>query len=127
MLGTYALSTGFYDAYYKKAQKVRNIIMQDFNNAFKDVDIILSPTTPTLPFELGKKTDEPLTMYLNDVYTVPANLAGLCGISIPVRNIDGLPVGMQMIADNMREDLLIQCADVLEEIINYKRNTVDGC
>ena len=126
MLGTFALSTGFYDAYNKKAPKVRNIIMQDFNNAFKDVDIILSPTTPTLPFELCKNTDEPLTMYLNDVYTVPANLAGLCGISIPVRNIDGLPVGMQMIADYMREDLLIQCADVLEDIINYKRNTVDG-
>lgn len=97
MLGTYVLSAGYYDAYYKKAMRVRTLIKQDFDAAYEKVDVIITPVSPTLPWKLGEKTSDPLKMYLSDIFTVTANLAGLCGLSVPVGFIDGLPVGMQIL------------------------------
>ena len=114
MIGTYVLSSGYYDAYYLKAQKVRRLIKEDFENVYKKVDYILTPSTPTTSFELGKKQD-PLTMYLNDIFTVPASLAGLPGISLPVGlDKSGLPIGIQLIANSFDEAGLISTARVLE-------------
>ncbi len=108
MLGTYVLSAGYYDAYYKKAQKVRRLIKNDFKKAFEKVDIILSPTTPTTAFKIGEKTEDPLQMYLGDIYTTSANLAGIPGINIPIgKDSKGLPIGMQLMADQFNEDLLL--------------------
>jgi aspartyl-tRNA(Asn)/glutamyl-tRNA(Gln) amidotransferase subunit A len=108
MLGTYVLSAGYYDAYYKKAQKVRRLIQEDFKKAFESVDIILAPTTPTTAFKIGEKTEDPLQMYLGDIYTTSANLAGIPGINIPISNDSkGLPIGMQLMADQFEEDLLL--------------------
>ena len=119
MIGTYVLSSGYYDAYYLKAQKVRRLIKEDFENVFKKVDYILTPSTPTTSFELGKKQD-PLTMYLNDIFTVPASLAGLPGISLPV-GLDklGLPIGIQLIANAFDEPGLISTAHVLEKSADF--------
>ena len=119
MIGTYVLSSGYYDAYYLKAQKVRRLIKEDFDNVFKKVDYILTPSTPTTSFELGKKQD-PLTMYLNDIFTVPASLAGLPGISLPV-GLDklGLPIGIQLIANAFDEPGLISTAHVLEKSADF--------
>jgi aspartyl-tRNA(Asn)/glutamyl-tRNA(Gln) amidotransferase subunit A len=103
MLGTYALSSGYYDAYYRKAQQVRTLICQDFERAFSDVDVIASPVSPTTAFKIGEKSADPLNMYLSDVYTLPASLAGLCGLSVPVTPTDAsatspsLPVGLQLL------------------------------
>ena len=119
MIGTYVLSSGYYDAYYLKAQKVRRLIKEDFENVFKKVDYILTPSTPTTSFELGKKQD-PLTMYLNDIFTVPASLAGLPGISLPVGlDKSGLPIGIQLIANAFDEPGLIRTAHVLEKSANF--------
>jgi aspartyl-tRNA(Asn)/glutamyl-tRNA(Gln) amidotransferase subunit A len=104
ILGAFVLSAGYYDAYYAKAQKVRSLIRQDFDDAFKDVDVILTPVTPTLPFKIGEKTDDPLQMYLSDIFTITLNLAGLPGISIPVKGREGkLPVGFQLVGKPWRE------------------------
>jgi aspartyl-tRNA(Asn)/glutamyl-tRNA(Gln) amidotransferase subunit A len=104
MLGTYVLSAGYYDAYYKKAQRVRRLIKQDFENAFKEVDFILTPTTPTTAFKLGEKTDDPLSMYLNDIYTTSSNLSGNPSMSIPIgKDSSGLPVGLQIIGKDFDE------------------------
>lgn len=110
MTGTYVLSAGYYDAYYLKAQKVRQLISQDFANAFRDVDVIAGPTTPTPAFALGAKTDDPITMYLNDIYTIGANLAGLPGISIPCGFVDELPVGLQLVGPHFAEARLLSAA-----------------
>ena len=116
MIGTYVLSSGYYDAYYLKAQKVRRLIKEDFENVYKKVDYILTPSTPTTSFELGKKQD-PLTMYLNDIFTVPASLAGLPGISLPIGlDNSGLPIGIQLIANSFDETGLISTARVLETV-----------
>jgi aspartyl-tRNA(Asn)/glutamyl-tRNA(Gln) amidotransferase subunit A len=116
MLGTYALSAGYYDAYYIKAQKVRTLIKQDFEKAFEQVDILVTPTTPTTAFKAGEKTSDPLSMYLSDLMTIPVNLAGLPGISIPCGFDDrGLPIGMQLIANVLREDLLLQASYAYEQ------------
>ena len=119
MIGTYVLSSGYYDAYYLKAQKVRRLIKEDFDNTFENVDFLLTPSTPSTAFELGQKQD-PLTMYLNDIFTVPASLAGLPGISIPV-GLDkaGLPVGIQLIANSFDEPNLISVAHALEKSANF--------
>jgi len=119
MIGTYVLSSGYYDAYYLKAQKVRRLIKEDFDNTFENVDFLLTPSTPSTAFELGQKQD-PLTMYLNDIFTVPASLAGLPGISIPV-GIDkaGLPVGIKLIANSFHEPNLISVAHALEKSANF--------
>ena len=99
MIGTYVLSAGYYDAYYLKAQKIRRLIRDDFANAFKKVDVILSPTSPTPAFKLGEKTNDPVSMYLSDIYTIAVNLAGLPGISIPAGFVNDLPIGMQLIGN----------------------------
>jgi len=108
MLGTYALSAGYYDAYYLKAQKVRSLIREDFDRAFQKVDLILTPTSPTPAFRIGEKINDPVKMYLSDIYTVPINLAGLPGINIPCGLTDGLPAGLQLIGPYLGEDLLFE-------------------
>ena len=110
MTGTYALSAGYYDAYYLQAQKVRQLISQDFKSAFADVDVIAGPTTPTPAFALGEKTDDPITMYLNDIYTIGANLAGLPGVSLPCGLVRGLPVGLHLVGPHFAEHTLLRCA-----------------
>ncbi len=114
MLGTYVLSAGFYDAYYRKAQQVRTLIRQDFEEAFKKVDVIVGPTTPSLAFPLGSKTDDPLQMYLEDIFTISCNLAGLPGISVPCGlSQDGLPIGFQIQGPVFREDLVFRVAGAI--------------
>ncbi len=109
MLGTYVLSSGYYDAYYKRAQKVRRLIKDDFNSAFEEVDFILSPTTPTLPFKLGEKSSDPLQMYLSDIFTTSSNLAGIPALNIPLGfSKDGLPIGAQLIANEFEEEKLLK-------------------
>jgi len=108
MLGTFTLSVGYYDAYYKKAMKVRTLILKDFEQAFKEVDAIIAPVSPTMPWKLGEKMNDPLAMYLSDVFAAPINLAGIPGLSIPIGFIDGLPVGMQILGPHFSEDLLFR-------------------
>lgn len=115
MLGTYVLSAGYYDAYYKKAMKVRTLLKRDFEEAFKKVDVMITPCSPTLPWKLGEKTDDPLAMYLSDIFTVHANLVGIPGLSVPVGFIDGLPVGMQILGPHFREDRLYQVGYAYEQ------------
>ena len=116
MLGTYALSAGYYDAYYLKAQKVRTLIKQDFENAFEKVDVLVCPTSPTTAFKAGEKTEDPLSMYLSDLMTIPVNLAGLPGLSVPCGfDEQGLPIGMQLIGKVLREDQLFQVAYAYEQ------------
>jgi aspartyl-tRNA(Asn)/glutamyl-tRNA(Gln) amidotransferase subunit A len=115
MLGTYALSSGYYDAYYLRAQKARTLIKQDFDQAFEQFDVILGPTAPTTAFPLGAKVDDPLTMYLNDIYTIPVNLAGIPAISIPCGLSDGLPVGLQLIGKAFDESTLLRVAHAYEQ------------
>jgi len=110
MTGTYVLSAGYYDAYYLQAQKVRQLIAEDFTKAFADVDVIAGPTSPTPAFRLGDKTDDPITMYLNDIYTIGANLAGLPGLSTPCGFVDGLPVGLHLVGPHFGEETLLRCA-----------------
>lgn len=119
MLGTYVLSAGYYDAYYGKAQKVRRLIKNDFTEAFKKVDVIASPTAPTTAFKLGENQDDPVQMYLNDIYTISANLAGICGASIPVGFDDkNLPVGLQFMADSFQEEKLFNASALVERNLN---------
>jgi len=116
LMGTYVLSAGYYDAYYLKAQKTRKLISNDFDNAFNTVDAIMTPTTPTTAFNIGKKFDDPVTMYLNDMLTVPVNMAGLPAISIPSGfDKDGLPMGLQLIGKRFGEDNLFSLASVIED------------
>jgi len=120
MLGTYVLSSGYYDAYYIKAQKVRTLIRNDYQRIFKDYDAVLSPTSPTVAFKFGEKTDDPLTMYLSDIMTIPVNLAGLPGISIPVGLSEGLPVGLQLTADVLQDNKLLQLAKGIEQLAAFE-------
>jgi aspartyl-tRNA(Asn)/glutamyl-tRNA(Gln) amidotransferase subunit A len=119
ILGTYALSSGYYDAYYGQAQKVRTLISRDFQNAFDEVDVLVSPTTPTTAFKLGEKVDDPLAMYLNDVATIPANLSGVPGLSLPsgLADEDGLPAGIQILAPAMADDRLYRVGGALEAML----------
>jgi aspartyl-tRNA(Asn)/glutamyl-tRNA(Gln) amidotransferase subunit A len=115
MLGTYVLSAGYYDAYYRKAQRVRRLIQQDFFSTFAQVDCILMPTTPTTAFRLGEKIDDPLAMYLSDIYTVSANLAGVPAISVPYgKDAQGLPIGVQFVGRQFDEATILRAADFLE-------------
>lgn len=117
MLGTYVLSAGYYDAYYAKAQKVRRLIKNDFSKAFEEVDVIVSPTTPTTAFGIGEKTDDPVQMYLNDIYTISANLAGICGINVPsATHSNGLPYGIQFMADTFQEAKLFNAGRLIERL-----------
>ena len=120
MIGTYALSAGYYDAYYGQAQKARTLITRDFERAFADVDVIATPTTPTTAFRAGAHADDPLAMYLEDVFTLPANLAGVPGISFPVGfDGQGLPIGLQLIAPRFREDVLLRAAHVYQQATDW--------
>src|SRR5690606_26160512 len=122
ILGTYALSSGYYDAYYGQAQKVRTLISRDFEAAFADVDVLVSPTAPTTAFKLGEKLDDPLAMYLNDLATIPANLAGTPGISVPsgLADEDGLPAGLQILAPALADDRLYRVGAAVEALLAEK-------
>ncbi|MBX3702833.1 MAG: Asp-tRNA(Asn)/Glu-tRNA(Gln) amidotransferase subunit GatA [Steroidobacteraceae bacterium] len=121
MTGTYVLSAGYYDAYYLKAQKVRSLINDDFRRAFSQVDVLMGPTTPTPAFDLGAKTGDPITMYLNDIYTIGANLAGLPAISAPCGLVDGLPVGLQIIGPHFSEERLLGAAHAWQRDTDWHR------
>ena len=124
MIGSYVLSSGFYDAYFKKASQVRRLIKDDFQNAFKDVDVIITPTTPTTAFKKGEKSSKPIEMYLSDIYTVSVSLAGLPAMSVPAGFVDGLPVGIQLIGNYLKEDLLLNIGNIYEKErgeIDYER------
>ena len=122
MLGTYALSSGYYDAYYLKAQKVRALIKKDFDDAFSKVDVIVGPTTPTTAFKIGEKSEDPVSMYLSDIYTVPVNLAGLPGISIPCGFVEEdskkLSIGFQIVGKPFDEATILRTAYSLEQFLN---------
>jgi aspartyl-tRNA(Asn)/glutamyl-tRNA(Gln) amidotransferase subunit A len=121
LIGTYVLSAGYYDAYYKKAQKVRTLISRDFKAAFEKVDVLLAPTAPTPAFAIGEKMDDPIAMYLNDVFTVPASLAGLPAMSLPAGlSADGLPLGLQLIGKPFDEETVLRAGGVLEEAAQFK-------
>jgi aspartyl-tRNA(Asn)/glutamyl-tRNA(Gln) amidotransferase subunit A len=126
MVGTYVLSSGYYDAYYLQAQKIRRLIRDDFQQAFKDVDIILGPTTPTTAFKLNENMDDPISMYLSDIYTVSANLAGLPGISIPSGFSDGLPVGMQLMGNYFQEARLLNIAHQYQQETDWHEQVAPG-
>jgi aspartyl-tRNA(Asn)/glutamyl-tRNA(Gln) amidotransferase subunit A len=121
MTGTYVLSAGYYDAYYLKAQKVRSLINGDFKRAFGQVDVLMGPTTPTPAFAIGAKTDDPITMYLNDIYTIGANLAGLPAVSVPCGLVDGLPVGLQIIGPHFSEERLLAAAHAWQQQTEWHR------
>ena len=114
MLGTYALSAGYYDAYYGQAQKVRTLIIRDFERAFADFDVLLTPTSPTTAFKIGEKAADPVAMYLSDVYTIPVNLAGIPAVSVPCGTIDGLPVGLQIMGPHFAESTILRVAHAVE-------------
>jgi len=117
LLGTYVLSSGYYDAYFAKGQKVRRLIKDDFNRAFADVDVIVSPTAPTTAFKLGSNQDDPVKMYLNDIYTISANLAGICGISVPAgTHSNGLPFGIQFMGDSFKEENILRAGRAIEKL-----------
>ena len=122
MLGTYALSSGYYDAYYLKAQKVRTLIRQDFLDAFTKVDVILTPVAPTPSFRIGEKTADPLQMYLSDIFTIPVNLAGTCGMSVPCGfSAEGLPIGLQLIGQPFGEETILRTAFAYEQATDWHR------
>ena len=121
LIGTYALSAGYYDAYYLKAQKCRQLVANDFTEAFKNVDVILSPTTPGTSFKAGEKTNDPIEMYLQDIFTIPANLAGLPGLSIPCGEHNGLPLGMQLVGNSLEEAKLLQFAHSFQSNTNWHK------
>lgn len=122
ILGTYALSAGYYDAYYLKAAKVRTIVKKEFEKAFQEVDIIASPTSPILPFKLGEKISDPLQMYLTDIMTIPVNLAGIPAISLPAGFYNNLPVGIQFMSSFFSEDRLLQFAYIYQQMVDYSKN-----
>ncbi len=120
MLGTYALSAGYYDAYYGQAQKVRTLIKRDFEDAFKTVDVIACPVAPSTAFKLGEHTGDPLAMYLEDVFTLPINLAGVPGLAFPVGfDKSHLPVGIQLLGSHFKEDFLFKTAYAYQQITNW--------
>jgi aspartyl-tRNA(Asn)/glutamyl-tRNA(Gln) amidotransferase subunit A len=121
MIGTYALSSGYYDAYYGQAQKVRTLIGRDFAAAFDQVDVVLSPTTPTPAFPIGERSDDPMAMYLADLCTIPANLAGLPAMSLPCGLVDGLPVGLQIMAPVWADERLYRVGAALEAELDSRR------
>jgi len=123
LIGTYVLSSGYYDAYYLKAQKVRQLIKNDFDKAFKDVDAILTPSTPSAAFKMGDKKDDPISMYLNDIFTVPVNLAGLPAISVPSgHDKNKLPIGLQIIGKPFDEQTILNLSLAIQKRANFKRN-----
>ncbi len=126
MTGTYVLSAGYFDAYYLKAQKVRRLITDDFRAAFAQVDLLIGPTTPTPAFAIGAKINDPVTMYLNDIYTIGANLAGLPGLSLPCGFVEGLPMGLQLIGPHFSESKLLNAAHRFQEATDWHRRSPRG-
>jgi len=126
LVGTYALSAGYYDAYYLKAQQVRRLIRDDFVKAFEDVDIIMSPTAPTTAFKLGEKAGDPVTMYLSDIYTIAVNLAGLPAMSVPAGMVEGLPVGLQLIGNYFEEGRLLNAAHRYQQVTDWHKRMPAG-
>jgi aspartyl-tRNA(Asn)/glutamyl-tRNA(Gln) amidotransferase subunit A len=120
MLGTYALSSGYYDAYYAQAQKVRTRIIEDFRAAFSRYDVLVSPTSPSVAFGVGEKIDDPLSMYAQDICAVPVSLAGIPAISVPGGLSDGLPVGVQLMSDHFTEPMLLRAARVAEQVADLE-------
>ncbi|MGD9394766.1 MAG: amidase family protein, partial [Dehalococcoidia bacterium] len=125
MLGTYALSAGYYDAYYLKAQKVRTLIRREFDQAFEKYDALVTPTSPTVPFKIGEKLDDPVQMYLSDVCTLPINIAGVPGISIPAGFAGGLPIGMQLIGRPFGEETILKVAYAYEQATEWHKRKAD--
>ena len=119
MLGTYALSSGYYDAYYKRAEQVRTLIRRDFDAAFQQCDFIVSPTSPTVAFKIGDRVDDPYAMYLADLFTIPANLAGICGLSMPGGFSEGLPVGVQVLGKHFDEATILRVADAFQRVTDF--------
>lgn len=119
MIGTYVLSAGYYDAYYLQAQKIRRLISEDFDKAFSEVDVIISPTSPTVAFNIGEKKDDPVSMYLADIYTIAVNLAGLPGMSVPCGFVNGLPVGMQVIGPKLTDALLLNVGHQYQQVTDW--------
>ncbi|KKL49267.1 hypothetical protein LCGC14_2317230, partial [marine sediment metagenome] len=119
LVGTYALSAGYFDAYYLKAQKVRRLIQQDFINAFKDVDVLMSPVSPSPAFVQGEKTSDPVTMYLEDIFTIAVNLAGVPAMSVPAGFVDGLPIGLQIIGNYFDEARLLNAAHQFQQVTDW--------
>ncbi len=121
ILGTYVLSSGYYDAYYKKAQKVRTVIINEYNKLFEKYDLILTPTSPTVAFKIGEKSSNPLEMYLADICTVPVNIAGLPGMSIPYSvDKNGMPIGIQLVAKHFEEEKIFRAAYTMEQNIKFR-------
>ncbi len=121
MLGTYALSSGYYDEYYAKAARVRTLIKQDFDKAFEEVDVIVGPVSPTTAWNLGEKMNDPLTMYLADIYTISANLAGIPGLSVPCGFSDGLPVGLQILGKQFDEEAILRVGYAYEQATDWRK------
>jgi aspartyl-tRNA(Asn)/glutamyl-tRNA(Gln) amidotransferase subunit A len=127
MLGTYALSSGYYDAYYKKAQQVRRLIKDDFDRVFETCDVLISPTSPTVAFKIGEKTDDPLSMYLSDIATIPANLAGLPGISIPAGlGKDKMPIGLQILGNALSDEIVLKVAQAFQKSTDFHNRQCPG-
>ena len=117
ILGTYILSAGYYDAYYKQAQKIRTLIKNDFAAVFKEVDALITPVTPSTAFKIGEKSKDPLTMYLSDIFTVGANIAGICGLSLPIaKDKNGMPIGLQILAKPFAESTLFKLGNYIEKL-----------
>ncbi|RME64407.1 MAG: Asp-tRNA(Asn)/Glu-tRNA(Gln) amidotransferase GatCAB subunit A, partial [Caldilineae bacterium] len=128
MLGAYALSAGYYDAYYLKAQQVRTLIKRDFETAFQQVDVIVSPTSPTTAFRFGEKVDDPLAMFLADIFTVSLNLSGMCGVSVPCGfDREGLPIGLQVLGPSLGEETILRVAHAYEQSTDWhtRRPTIN--
>ncbi|MDQ2741168.1 MAG: amidase family protein, partial [Chloroflexota bacterium] len=119
LLGAYVLSAGYYDAYYLQAQKVRTLVRRDFERVFELVDVLAAPTTPTVAFRLGEKIADPLQMYLSDVYTVPANMAGIPAISIPAGFSGGLPIGLQLLGKPFDEPTILRAAEAFQQVTDF--------
>ena len=126
MIGTYALSAGYYDAYYLKAQRLRRLISEDFQRVFGEVDVIMGPTTPSVAFKLGERSDDPVSMYLCDIYTTAVNLAGLPAISVPAGFVAGLPVGLQVIGNYFEEARLLSVAHQYQQVTDWHRHMPPG-
>jgi len=119
LIGTYALSAGYYDAYYLKAQKCRRLVAEDFSRAFESIDLILSPTTPDIAFKIGSKSEDPVEMYKQDIFTIPANLVGLPGISIPCGMHNNLPIGLQLMSNQLQESTILRAAHYFQQVTNW--------
>jgi aspartyl-tRNA(Asn)/glutamyl-tRNA(Gln) amidotransferase subunit A len=126
LIGSYALSAGYYDAYYLKAQQVRRLIREDFMRAFEAVDVIMGPTAPTTAFRIGEKADDPVSMYLSDIYTIAANLAGLPAMSVPAGFVDGLPVGLHLVGNYFEEGRLLNAGHQYQQVTDWHTRTPPG-